>query len=111
VPWFLRQSFVSDAYWIAELRADVLEADLRRLGRYDPDRVRRRFCDAFDPDCTQVIVIDDDHDDDDAGFITVREAANSKWIEHFNSAWPPTLRSRAAQAEPWICVSVRGGAQ
>jgi len=107
VPWFLRQSFVSDAHWIAELRADVLEADLRRLGRYGPNRVRRRFCDAFDPDCTQVIVIDDD----DAGSITVRETAISKWIEHFNSAWPPTLRSRAAQAEPWICVSGRGGAQ
>lgn len=79
VSWSLRQSFASDAHWIAELRADVLESDLRRLGRYDPDRVRRRFCDAFNPDCTQVIVIDDD----DAGSITVRETADSTWIEHF----------------------------
>jgi GNAT superfamily N-acetyltransferase len=80
VSWSLRQSSVADADWIAELRADVLEHDLRRLRRFDPDRVRRRFWDAFEPDCTtQVIVIDDD----DAGCIAVRETVDSKWIEHF----------------------------
>ena len=44
---------------------------------------------------------------------TVRQDSRSNTVSTLSAvcAAPPTLRSRAAQAEPWICVSVRGGAQ
>jgi hypothetical protein len=47
--WSLRAATADDAHWIAELRAVVLRADLERLGRFDPVRVRQRFLSAFDP--------------------------------------------------------------
>ena len=54
--WSLREASADDAQWIAELRAVVLRADLERLGRFDPVRVRQRFLSAFDPAVTQVVV-------------------------------------------------------
>jgi GNAT superfamily N-acetyltransferase len=77
--WSLRAATADDARWIAELRAVVLRADLERLGRFDPTRVRRRFLSAFDPAVTQVVVADGR----DAGSIAVRHADNALWIEHF----------------------------
>ena len=77
--WRYRPSTPSDAAWIATLRADVLHADLQRLGRYDPIRVRERFLAAFQPENTRVIV----WEGQDAGTIAVREERESRWIEHF----------------------------
>ncbi|GLJ63087.1 MULTISPECIES: GNAT family N-acetyltransferase [Microbacterium] len=77
--WTLRPAVASDAAWIAELRADVLRADLERLGRYDPERVRTRFLAAFDPALTKVIVVDGA----DSGTVTIRPSADGTWIEHF----------------------------
>jgi GNAT superfamily N-acetyltransferase len=64
---------------MAELRAEVMRADLERLGRWDPVRVRQRFLDAFDPANTFVIQVDAD----DAGLIAVRRADDGQWFEHF----------------------------
>ncbi len=50
-----RPSSLDDAAWMAELRAVVMQPDLERLGRYDPERVRRRFLDRFTPAHTHVI--------------------------------------------------------
>lgn len=64
---------------MAELRAEVLRADLERLGRFDEERVRTRFLEAFDPAHTRVIVVDSR----DAGLVAVRPADGVLWIEHF----------------------------
>jgi GNAT superfamily N-acetyltransferase len=86
--WSLRAASADDAHWIAELRAVVLHADLERLGRFDPVRVRQRFLSAFDAEVTQVVVADDR----DAGSIAVRRAGDAVWIEHFYLS--PELQGR-----------------
>lgn len=64
---------------MAELRAVVMRPDLERLGRYDPERVRRRFLDAFTTAHTRVI----QHAGVDVGLVAVRPDADAVWIEHF----------------------------
>ena len=64
---------------MAELRAVVMQPDLERLGRYDPERVRRRFLDAFTPAHTRVI----QHAGIDVGLVAARPDADALWIEHF----------------------------
>lgn len=56
-----------------------MRADLQRLGRYDPERVRRRFLDAFVPGNTHVIVAGGE----DVGLVAVRHESDAVWIEHF----------------------------
>jgi len=77
--WALAPSSPADAPWMAELRALVLRADLERLGRWDPVRVRRRFLAAFDSAHTSVIRIDGEN----VGLVAVRPEADALWIEHF----------------------------
>ena len=77
--WSLRPSILSDAHWMAELRARVMRPDLERLGRIDPVRVRQRFVDAFIPENTSVIHVRGE----DVGLIAARPEADSAWIEHF----------------------------
>lgn len=79
MSWSLRPAVASDAEWIAELRAEVLRADLERLGRYDPVRVRSRFLAAFDAAVTKVIVVDGA----ESGSVAIRPSADGTWIEHF----------------------------
>ena len=79
MTWTLRSTNADDAAWLADLRAEVLRADLTRLGRYDALRVRKRFFDAFEPAWTRVIVVDGT----DCGSIAVRPALDEQWIEHF----------------------------
>jgi len=57
----------------------VLRADLERLGRFDPVRVRKRFLAGFEPAFTNVVLVDGR----EAGSIAVRPDAGSLWIEHF----------------------------
>jgi GNAT superfamily N-acetyltransferase len=64
---------------MAELRAVVMRPDLERLGHYDPERVRRRFLDAFTPAHTRVI----QQAGIDVGLVAVRPDADEVWIEHF----------------------------
>lgn len=75
----LRPAVPFDAVWITELRAEVMRADLERLGRFDPLRVRQRFLDAFIPEQTFVIHVQGV----DAGVIAVRPEPDEQWIEHF----------------------------
>ena len=65
---------------MAELRAVVMQPDLERLGRYDPERVRRRFLDSFTPAHTRVI----QHAGIDVGLVATRPDADGVWIEHFS---------------------------
>jgi GNAT superfamily N-acetyltransferase len=78
-PWDLARSRPTDGTWIAELRADVMRADLERLGLYDEVRVRQRFLRAFRPEHTFVIRVEGSP----AGSIAVRPEPDCQWIEHF----------------------------
>jgi len=51
----LHQSQNTDVETIANLRAIVLRDDLTRLGRFNEEKVRQRFRDAFDPVHTWII--------------------------------------------------------
>jgi GNAT superfamily N-acetyltransferase len=64
---------------MAELRAKVLKPDLERLERYDPNRVRQRFLDAFIPEHTRVLQLGEF----DIGLVAVRPENHAVWIEHF----------------------------
>ena len=86
--WTLRSALPADVYWIAELRAVVMRPDLERLGRFDPERVRQRFVDAFDPARTFVIA----ESGVPVGVIAVRPETDGQWIEHFYIA--PAFQGR-----------------
>ena len=79
VAWDFRASDSSDAHWMAELRAEVMRPDLERLDRYDAERVRRRFLDAFVPAHTRVIVAAGQ----DIGLVALRPEPDAVWLEHF----------------------------
>ncbi|SDQ62427.1 GNAT family N-acetyltransferase [Microbacterium sp. cf332] len=84
----LRPAVATDIEWLVELRADVLRADLERLGRFDDGRVRERMRAGFRPEWTRIIVVDGA----DAGCITTRPDGETRWIEHFYI--PASLQGR-----------------
>ncbi|MFI5428442.1 GNAT family N-acetyltransferase [Aeromicrobium sp. UC242_57] len=65
-----------------------MRADLERLGRFDPVRVRQRFLTGYSPGATSIIEVDGDA----VGCIAVREEPDSIWIEHFYLA--PRVQNR-----------------
>ncbi|WP_223778076.1 GNAT family N-acetyltransferase [Streptomyces sp. 135] len=79
MSWNLRPAKTADIEIIAELRATVMRADLERLGRFDPHRVRRRLRDSFSAEHTSVIETDGAF----AGCVTLRPAEGGHWLEHF----------------------------
>lgn len=91
--WGFRPSTEADAGWMSELRAQTMRADLERLARFDEERVRRRFLDAFVPAHTRVIVVDAQ----DAGLVAVRPGEDALWIEHFYLA--PAHQGRGVGGE------------
>jgi hypothetical protein len=95
LPWSLTRSRASDGAWIAELRADVMRADLERLGRYDQVRVREHFTQAFRPEHTYVIEV--------AGPRQVRSrfGPNPTASGSSTSACRPTCTATASAAPSW----------
>ncbi len=75
----LQPASIDDANWIAELRVMVLKDDLTRLNRYDEVRVRQRFLNSFQPDCTQVITVQGLP----VGCIAMRPEEDGYVLEHF----------------------------
>ncbi|MFF2479427.1 GNAT family N-acetyltransferase [Paenibacillus sp. NPDC058071] len=74
----LHQSQNSDMETIANLRAIVLRDDLTRLGRFDEEKVRQRFRDAFDPVHTWII-----KDTSFIGCIAFKPILDGYLLEHF----------------------------
>jgi GNAT superfamily N-acetyltransferase len=103
--WTFRVSEISDAIWMAELRAEVMRPDLERLERYDPTRVRQRFLDAFVPAHTRVIQVDGA----DIGLVAVRPEEDAIWVEHFYLA--PFQQGRGIGAEVLVQIMSEGSAE
>ncbi|MDX2545218.1 GNAT family N-acetyltransferase [Streptomyces sp. WI04-05B] len=81
--WKIRPATTADIEPVAELRAVVMRADLERLGRFDEQRVRQRFRDAFDAAHTWAIEVGGEF----AGCVALRPAEEAQghvqWLEHF----------------------------
>jgi GNAT superfamily N-acetyltransferase len=75
----LRQSQNSDVETIANLRAIVLRNDLTRLGRFDEEKVRQRFRNAFDSVHTWIIEADSSF----VGCIAFKPTLDGYLLEHF----------------------------
>lgn len=79
--WSLRPAAQADVERIAELKAQVLRADLERLGRFDAHRVRQRARDEFAAGYTSLI---EAGDGSFAGSVTFRPAGPGEWaLGHF----------------------------
>lgn len=77
--WALRPLALADVEPLAELRAEVMRADLERLGRWDEHRVRQRWRDSYDLEHTFAVTVDGDL----AGCVTFRPAEAGLLLEHF----------------------------
>jgi GNAT superfamily N-acetyltransferase len=77
--WELRPAEDADVEPIAELRAVTMRADLERIGRFDPDRVRQRLRNGFAAEHTWVIEVEGEF----AGCIALRPDIDAHWLEHF----------------------------
>ncbi|MFC1420641.1 GNAT family N-acetyltransferase [Streptacidiphilus cavernicola] len=77
--WALRPVLPVDVEVLTELRAEVMRADLERLGRYDEHRVRQRLRDSLSFRHTSAIEVDGAL----AGCVTLRPVAAGQWLEHF----------------------------
>lgn len=67
-----------DADQLARIRVDAMRPSLEAVGRFDPERARRRFLDTFSPDDTRVIKSDGAI----AGFYVVRRRADHLYLDH-----------------------------
>ncbi|MDQ0193191.1 GNAT family N-acetyltransferase [Paenibacillus wynnii] len=75
----LRKSQNSDVETLANLRAIVLRDDLTRLGRFDEEKVRQRFRNAFEAVYTWIIEADASF----VGCIAFKPTLEGFLLEHF----------------------------
>ncbi len=69
---------LQDGHALAEIRAVAMKPSLIALGRYDEQKVRRRFLDSFVPKDTQKILVGDAL----AGFFVVRDKLDHLYLDH-----------------------------
>ena len=63
---------------LADLRVAAMRESLEAAGRFDPERARARFLDAFDPASTRAILDDGVR----VGFVVVRHHADHLLLDH-----------------------------
>ncbi len=87
--WTLEPAAIDDLDRITDLKDQVMRADLERLGRWDPDRSRRRVRDSFSTRWTSVLLVEGAF----AGSVTVRpDEQGGRHLELFYLA--PHLQGR-----------------
>ena len=69
---------IGDADCLAEIRAVAMRPSLEKLGRYDPQRVRKRFLDTFIASETWKIEMDGKI----AGFFVLRDKKDHFYLDH-----------------------------
>lgn len=73
-----RIALAEDGTALAELRAQAMKASLMALGRYDEQRVRRRFLDTFVPQDTRLIL----REEALLGFYVLRQRDDHYYLDH-----------------------------
>lgn len=73
-----RPAVPEDAPRLAEIRAEAMRPSLEALGRYDPERVRRRFLDGFVASDTVVLL----RGEEIAGFYVLRQRPGELYLDH-----------------------------
>ena len=68
----------SDANDLADLRAQAMKPSLVALGRFDEDRVRKRFLDTFIPQDTIKLTFEGEL----LGFYVLRTRTDHIWLDH-----------------------------
>ncbi|SOB84758.1 GNAT family N-acetyltransferase [Streptomyces sp. 1331.2] len=87
--WTLVPAASADLDLVTDLKEQVMRADLERLGRWDPDRSRRRVRDSFSTRWTSVLLVEGVF----AGSVTVRpDERGGRHLELFYLA--PHLQGR-----------------
>ena len=67
-----------DGDLLAEIRASAMKPSLEALGRFDEDRVRRRFLETFVPSDTVKLISNDEL----LGFYVVRNRVDHVYLDH-----------------------------
>ncbi|WP_051711021.1 GNAT family N-acetyltransferase [Streptomyces sp. NRRL S-350] len=87
--WTLEPAGTDRLEAICDLKDQVMRADLERLGRWDPERSRRRVRDSFSTEFTSVLLVEGQF----AGSVTVRpDDRGGRHLELFYLA--PRLQGR-----------------
>ena len=74
----LRSVRAEDGSALAEIRARAMRPSLEAVGRFDPQRVRGRFLETFDPECTRAIVVAGER----VGLVVVRPVGEHLLLDH-----------------------------
>lgn len=74
-----RPTTQSDAQTLVDIRIAAMRESLERIGRFDPQRARTRFLDAFDPALCRFIEVDGVS----VGFILIRPETDYWLLDHF----------------------------
>jgi GNAT superfamily N-acetyltransferase len=77
VPAF-RPVDAADGEALAALRVEAMRPSLERIGRFDADRARARFLDAFSPEWTREILLGEVP----VGFFVLREQGDGLLLDH-----------------------------
>ena len=75
----ITQENIKDADCLAEIRTVAMKPSLEKLGRYDPQRIRKRFLDTFVASDTWKIEMDGKV----AGFFVLRDKNDHFYLDHF----------------------------
>lgn len=63
---------------LAEIRVEAMRPSLEKVGRFDPERARRRFLDTYDPSETKVVHVAGEL----AGFYVLRDRRDHLYLDH-----------------------------
>jgi GNAT superfamily N-acetyltransferase len=74
----IEQATIDDGVDLAEIRAKAMKPSLEAVGRFDENRVRARFLDKYDPECTKKFFFDGQL----VGFYLVRKKADHLLLDH-----------------------------
>lgn len=68
----------TDSSTLADIRVEAMKPSLEAVGRFDPERAKSRFLEAYNPHDSQLVYAGDEL----AGFYVVRSRANELYLDH-----------------------------
>ncbi len=74
----LEPTSAEDLEWLVQVRIETMRESLEHLGRFDPARARERFTKNFEPQFTQLVVVDGER----AGCLVVKRRGSPWLLDH-----------------------------